>query len=91
MLVSYYIVRTLREPLLLVGASAEVKTYASAAAALALLLLVPLYAAAFRRTNRNQSLLGQGFFIATSARYSLRDVAVSTSASPITCGPAFSA
>src|SRR5262245_47208683 len=47
-LVSYYIVRTLREPLLLVDASAEVKTYASAAAALALLLLVPLYAAAFR-------------------------------------------
>ena len=65
-LVSYYIVRTLREPLLLVGASAEVKTYALAAAALALLLLVPLYAAAFRRTNRNQLVRWvTGFFIAT--------------------------
>jgi len=65
-LVSYYIVRTLREPLLLVGASAEVKTYASAAAALALLLLVPLYGAAFRRTNRNQLVRWvTAFFIAT--------------------------
>jgi AAA family ATP:ADP antiporter len=66
MLVAYYVVRTLREPLLLVSASAEVKTYASAAAALALLLLVPLYAAAFRRTNRNRLVRGvTGFFIAT--------------------------
>ncbi|HEY9183302.1 MAG TPA: hypothetical protein VIQ99_08890, partial [Gammaproteobacteria bacterium] len=65
-LVSYYIVRTLREPLLLVDASAEVKTYASAMAALALLLLVPLYAAAFRRTSRNQLVHWvTGFFIAT--------------------------
>ena len=67
-LVSYYIVRTLREPLLLVSASAAVKTYASAAAALALLLLVPLYAAAFRRTNRNQLVRWvTGFFIVTLA------------------------
>jgi AAA family ATP:ADP antiporter len=65
-LVSLYIVRTLREPLLLVGASAEVKTYASAAAALALLVLVPLYGAAFRRTDRNQLVRWvTGFFIAT--------------------------
>ena len=53
-LVALYVVRTLREPLLLVDATAEVKTYASAAAALALLVLVPLYGAAFRRTDRNQ-------------------------------------
>ena len=66
LLVSYYIVRTLREPLLLVDASAEVKTYASAIAALALLLLVPLYGAAFRRTDRNQLVRWvTGFFIAT--------------------------
>jgi AAA family ATP:ADP antiporter len=65
-LVSLYIVRTLREPLLLVDASAEVKTYASAAAALALLVLVPLYGAAFRRTDRNQLVRSvTGFFIAT--------------------------
>ncbi len=66
LLVAYYIVRTLREPLLLVDASAEVKTYASAVAALALLLLVPLYGAAFRRTSRNQLVRWvTGFFIAT--------------------------
>ena len=65
-LVSWYIVRTLREPLLLVGASPEVKTYASAAAALALLILVPLYGAAFRRAKRNQLVRWvTGFFVAT--------------------------
>ena len=72
-LVSLYIVRTLREPLLLVDASAEVKTYASAAAALALLVLVPLYGAAFRRTNRSQLVRGvTGFFIATLGALFLR-------------------
>jgi AAA family ATP:ADP antiporter len=66
LLVAYYIVRTLREPLLLVDASAELKTYASAIAALALLVLVPLYGSAFRRTDRNQLVRWlTGFFIAT--------------------------
>src|SRR5688572_223089 len=65
-LVALYVVRTLREPLLLVDATAEVKTYASAAAALALLVLVPLYGAAFRRTDRNQLVRWvTGVFIAT--------------------------
>jgi ATP:ADP antiporter, AAA family len=65
-LVALYIVRTLREPLLLVDASAEVKTYASAAAALVLLVLVPLYGAAFRRMDRNQLVRWvTGVFIAT--------------------------
>ena len=65
-LVSWYIVRTLREPLLLVDASAEVKTYASATAALALLFLVPLYGTAFRRAERNQLVRWiTGFFIVT--------------------------
>ena len=65
-LVSWYIVRTLREPLLLVDASAELKTYASATAALALFFLVPLYGAAFRRTGRNQLVRWvTGFFVAT--------------------------
>ena len=68
LLVSYYIVRTLREPLLLVDASAEMKTYASAIAALALLVLVPLYGAAFRRADRNQLVRWvTRFFIATLA------------------------
>lgn len=53
LLLSYYLLRTAREPLLLASSSAEMKTYASAAAALALLFLVPLYAAACRRIGRN--------------------------------------
>ncbi len=66
LLVSYYIVRTLREPLLLIHASAEVKTYASATAALALLLLVPVYGAAFRRADKNQLVRWvTGFLVAT--------------------------
>ena len=65
-LVSWYIVRTLREPLLLVDASAEMKTYASATAALVLLFLVPLYGAAFRRAERNQLVrVVTGFFVVT--------------------------
>ena len=42
LLVCYYLLKTLREPLLLVGSSAEIKSYAYAVIALLLLLLVPL-------------------------------------------------
>ena len=52
LLVCYYVVKLLREPLLLVGGSAEQKSYAHAAIALALMVLVPLYGALFRRTSR---------------------------------------
>jgi len=51
LLVCYYVVKLLREPLLLVGGSAEQKSYAQATIALVLMLLVPVYAAAFRRTS----------------------------------------
>ena len=52
LLVCYYVVKLLREPLLLVGGSAEQKSYAQAAIALALMLLVPLYGALFCRISR---------------------------------------
>jgi AAA family ATP:ADP antiporter len=66
LLVAYYLVRTLREPLLLVDGSPAVKTYASAAAALALLLLVPLYGGVFRRIDKNRMVRWvTGFFITT--------------------------
>jgi AAA family ATP:ADP antiporter len=52
LLVCYYVVKLLREPLLLVGGSAEQKSYAHAAIALALMLLVPLYGVLFRRVSR---------------------------------------
>lgn len=53
-LVAYYILKTLREPLLLVDASAEMKSYAYAAIAGILLVGVPLYGYVFRRTSKRQ-------------------------------------
>jgi AAA family ATP:ADP antiporter len=51
LLVSYYMLKLLREPLLLEGGSAEQKCYAQAAIALVLMALVPAYGAAFRRLS----------------------------------------
>ena len=52
LLVCYYMLKTLREPLLLTHGSAESKSYAYAAIALILLFLVPAYAAVFRHQKR---------------------------------------
>src|SRR5262245_62556393 len=49
LLVCYYVLKLLREPLLLVGGSAELKSYAQGTIALVLVLLLPLYGALFRR------------------------------------------
>lgn len=54
MMVSYYILKTIREPLLLADSSAEMKSYAYAATALILLFLVPVYGLVFRHTGRQQ-------------------------------------
>lgn len=54
LLVCYYIVKTLREPLLLADGSAELRSYAFAAIALASLVIVPLYSVLYRRTDRKQ-------------------------------------
>ncbi len=43
LLVSYYIIKTVREPLILLGGGAEVKSYAGAAQALTLVFYVPIY------------------------------------------------
>ncbi len=51
-LVAYYILKTLREPLLLVDATAEMKSYAYATIALILLVLIPLYGKVFRHTQK---------------------------------------
>lgn len=48
LLVCYYVLKLLREPLLLEGGSAELKSYAQATIAFLLMLLVPAYGAAFR-------------------------------------------
>jgi AAA family ATP:ADP antiporter len=54
LLVCYYLLKTLREPLLLGESSAEVKSYAYATIALVLLFLVPVYSALFRRADRTR-------------------------------------
>lgn len=54
MMVSYYILKTIREPLLLAGSSAEYKSYAHAVIALLLLFIVPLYGVVFRNTRKLQ-------------------------------------
>jgi AAA family ATP:ADP antiporter len=54
MMLSYYILKTIREPLLLTGSSAEIKSYAYGVVALLLLFLVPLYGMVFRRTGKLQ-------------------------------------
>ena len=54
LLVSYYILKLLREPLLLTTGSAELKSYAYAAIALVLMVFVPVYSAVFRHTGRVQ-------------------------------------
>jgi AAA family ATP:ADP antiporter len=54
LLICYYIVKTLREPLLLVDGSAELKSYGYAVVSVVLLILVPVYAAVSRRCDRRQ-------------------------------------
>ena len=53
-LVAYYILKTLREPLLLADDPAEMKSYAYATIALVLIVIIPAYGMVFRRTRRAQ-------------------------------------
>jgi AAA family ATP:ADP antiporter len=64
MMVSYYILKTIREPLLLTGSSAEMKSYAYAVTALILLFIIPLYGLVFRHTGKQQlTRYVTGFFL----------------------------
>jgi AAA family ATP:ADP antiporter len=64
MMVSYYILKTIREPLLLTGSSAEMKSYAYAVTALLLLILIPFYGWVFRHTRKQQlTRYVTGFFL----------------------------
>ena len=55
-LVAYYVLKTLREPLLLVEASAEMKSYAYATIAFILLFAVPLYGYIFRNVRSKRQM-----------------------------------
>ena len=52
LLTAYYIIKPVRDALILGESSAEVKSYASAAQAALLLLIIPLYSSIARRTSR---------------------------------------
>lgn len=62
LLVAYYILKTLREPLLLAESSAEMKSYAYAVIAALLLVLIPIYGFVFRRSEKTQLTRGLTWF-----------------------------
>lgn len=57
-ILSYYVFKTLREPLIIGSASAEAKSYATALAAFVLLLFMPIYSRLFRRYSRERLVSG---------------------------------
>jgi len=72
LLIAYYIIKTVREPLILLGGGAEVKSYAGAAQAATLIAYVPLYGWVASRLPRFQLIVAvvlffffciQGFFL----------------------------
>ncbi|HEX5133235.1 MAG TPA: Npt1/Npt2 family nucleotide transporter [Candidatus Krumholzibacteria bacterium] len=52
LLTAYYVLKVVREPLILAGGGAELKSYTSAAQAVLLLFLIPAYSAIANRVNR---------------------------------------
>jgi AAA family ATP:ADP antiporter len=65
LLVCYSVIKTVREPLILLGGGAEVRSYAAAGQALLLMGFVPLYSWFATRVNRAKLLVGVTlFFIA---------------------------
>jgi AAA family ATP:ADP antiporter len=66
LLLAYYILKTVREPLILQGGGAELKTYAGAAQALTLVFYVPLYGWVASRLPRQRLIVAVVlFFFAT--------------------------
>lgn len=84
---AYYILKTLRESMILTAFGAETKAYAVAATAIVLFFLVPLYGVLFRHTNRTQLVVAiNSFFIVNLALFILRCGSVFPSRSSITSG-----
>src|SRR5258705_7496369 len=62
LLVCYSVIKTAREPLILLGGGAEVRSYAAAGQALTLMGFVPLYSWFARHVNRGRLLVGVYLF-----------------------------
>ena len=68
LLTAYYIIKPVREALILSGAGAEIKSYAGAGQAMLFLLIVPIYSAVASRVNRIRLINGvSAFFISNLA------------------------
>jgi len=68
LLTAYYIIKPVREALILGSAGAEIKSYAGALQALLFVVIVPLYSAFASRTNRVRLINGvMAFFISNLA------------------------
>jgi AAA family ATP:ADP antiporter len=66
LLVCYAVIKTVREPLILLGGGAEMRSYAAAGQALLLMAAVPFYSWFAARVNRAKLLVGVSlFFIVT--------------------------
>lgn len=61
-LFAYYVLKTLREPLILATGGAEVRSYATGAQALVLMGLIPAYGWLARRVDRSKLVLGTSAF-----------------------------
>lgn len=67
---SYYLLKTIREALILGESGAEVKSYAAAGQALLLLLVIPIYGLLGTKTNRIRLItMVNGFFVACLALF----------------------
>jgi ATP:ADP antiporter, AAA family len=64
LLVGYYVLKTVREPLILATGGAELKAYAAAGQAVALMGFIPLYSWFSSRVDREKLVLGVTLFFA---------------------------
>src|SRR5689334_1392371 len=65
LLICYSVIKTVREPLILLGGGAEVRSYAAAGQALLLIAFVPAYSRFASRVNRAKLLVGVTLFFVT--------------------------
>lgn len=66
LLMAYYIIKVVREPLILATGGAELKSYTSAGQAVLLLFLIPAYGAFASRVNRERLIAGVTLFFAAN-------------------------
>src|SRR4030095_9129849 len=66
LLESYYILKTVREALILSEGGAEIKSYSAAAQAMFLLLFIPFYSRLASKLNRDRLISGLTLFFASN-------------------------